>query len=80
MSFDREPVVSMNPALIREVRMYVRSIGQRLDEGRGIWFVGGVGTGKTTLAMLISKAAMAGGPDGRHLFAAATARAAAGHL
>src|SRR5919201_5105553 len=30
----------------------------RSDEGRGIWFVGGVGTGKTTLAMLISKAAM----------------------
>ena len=58
VSFDREPVSSMNDALIREVRTYVRSIGERLDEGRGIWFVGGVGTGKTTLAMLISKAAM----------------------
>jgi DNA replication protein DnaC len=58
VSFEREPVASMNPALIREVRTYVRSIDQRLDEGRGIWFVGGVGTGKTTLAMLISKAAM----------------------
>ena len=58
VSFDREPVASMNSALIREVRAYVRSIGERLDEGRGIWFVGGVGTGKTTLAMLISKAAM----------------------
>jgi DNA replication protein DnaC len=58
VSFDREPVASMNPALIREVRTYVRNIDERLDEGRGIWFVGGVGTGKTTLAMLISKAAM----------------------
>jgi DNA replication protein DnaC len=58
VSFDREPVVSMNTALLREVHAYVRSIDQRLDEGRGIWFVGGVGTGKTTLAMLISKAAM----------------------
>lgn len=58
VSFDREPVASMNQALIREVRTYVRSIAERLDEGRGIWFVGGVGTGKTTLAMLISKAAM----------------------
>jgi DNA replication protein DnaC len=48
----------MNEALLREVRGYVRAIGERLDEGRGIWFVGGVGTGKTTLAMLISKAAM----------------------
>jgi len=58
VSFDREPVASMNDALIREVRTYVRHIGERLAEGRGIWFVGGVGTGKTTLAMLISKAAM----------------------
>jgi DNA replication protein DnaC len=61
VSFDREPVVSIerrNPALIREVRTYVRHIGERLDEGRGIWFVGGVGTGKTTLAMVVSKAAM----------------------
>jgi DNA replication protein DnaC len=58
VSFEREPIASMNDSLIREVRTYVRSIRERLDEGRGIWFVGGVGTGKTTLAMLISKAAM----------------------
>jgi DNA replication protein DnaC len=58
VSFDREPVVSMNPAVIREVRTYVRAIGDRLDEGRGIWFAGKVGAGKTTLAMLVSKAAM----------------------
>jgi DNA replication protein DnaC len=58
VSFDREPVASMNDALIREVRAYVRNIDERLGAGRGIWFVGGVGTGKTTLAMLISKAAM----------------------
>ena len=35
-----------------------RSIDEQLDEGRGIWFTGDVGTGKTTLAMLVSKAAM----------------------
>jgi len=61
VSFDREPIVSINrtnPSLIRAVRNYVREIGQRLDEGRGIWFTGDVGTGKTTLAMLVSKAAM----------------------
>ena len=58
VSFDREPVVSMNDALIRAVRSYVRAIGERLDEGRGLWFTGDVGTGKTTLAMLVSKAAM----------------------
>jgi DNA replication protein DnaC len=32
-----------------------------LDEGRGKWFMGDVGTGKTTLAMLISKSALAAG-------------------
>jgi DNA replication protein DnaC len=58
VSFDREPVISMNGALIREVREYVRAIGERLADGRGLWFTGDVGTGKTTLAMLVSKAAM----------------------
>jgi DNA replication protein DnaC len=58
VSFDREPVASMNPALLREVQQYVRNIDERLDEGRGIWFAGRVGSGKTTLAMLVSKAAM----------------------
>jgi DNA replication protein DnaC len=58
VSFDREPIASMSGALIREVREYVRAVGDRLDEGRGLWFTGDVGTGKTTLAMLVSKAAM----------------------
>jgi DNA replication protein DnaC len=58
VSFDREPVRSMNDALIRAVKAYVRNIDERLDEGRGLWFTGDVGTGKTTLAMLVSKAAM----------------------
>jgi len=61
VSFEREPVASMNTALLREVRTYVRAIDQRLDEGQGIWFIGDVGTGKTTLAMLISKAALEAG-------------------
>ncbi len=61
VSFDREPLPSIersNPPVVRAVRRYVNSIGERLDEGRGVWFRGDVGTGKTTLAMLISKAAI----------------------
>ncbi len=61
VSFDREPVLSIERAnrdVAREVRDYVRRISENLAAGRGIWFTGDVGTGKTTLAMLISKAAM----------------------
>src|ERR687895_1010081 len=61
VAFEREPVVSIersNPAVVREVRRYAAAVRERLDEGRGIWFAGQVGTGKTTLAMLVSKAAM----------------------
>ena len=61
VSLDREPLVSIergNPHVVREVRQYIRSLPERLTAGKGIWFTGKVGTGKTTLAMLISKAAM----------------------
>jgi DNA replication protein DnaC len=61
VSFDREPVVSIErqaPHVVREVRRYCREIADNLDHGRGIWFTGDVGTGKTTLAMLVSKLAM----------------------
>ena len=61
VSLEREPLLSIeraNPHVVREVRQYVRTIGDQLDAGRGLWFTGDVGTGKTTLAMLISKAAM----------------------
>jgi DNA replication protein DnaC len=61
VSFEREPLISIeraNPHVVREVRQYVRAIADQLDGGRGLWFTGDVGTGKTTLAMLISKAAM----------------------
>jgi DNA replication protein DnaC len=61
VSFEREPLISIeraNPHVAREVRQYVRTLAEQLDAGRGLWFTGDVGTGKTTLAMLISKAAM----------------------
>jgi DNA replication protein DnaC len=61
VSFDREPVPSIArraPEVVRDVQRYTRAIGEQLREGRGLWFTGSVGTGKTTLAMLVSKAAM----------------------
>src|SRR5215210_5435809 len=61
VSFERSPIVDMDPAIVREVRRYVDSIDENLDEGRGVWFMGDIGTGKTTLAMLVSKSALDAG-------------------
>jgi DNA replication protein DnaC len=64
VSFDRPPVSDMArtaPDQIQLVRGYVRMIGQNLDSGKGLWIQGDVGTGKTTLAMLVSKAALDAG-------------------
>jgi DNA replication protein DnaC len=63
---DRPPVSDMarSPAsapVYRAVRDYVDAIDERLDEGEGLWLMGNVGTGKTTLAMLVSKAAVEAG-------------------
>jgi DNA replication protein DnaC len=60
-SFDRPPVLGMPEAVVAEVRSYVRSLESRLQEGRGMWLVGDVGTGKTTLAMIVSAAALDAG-------------------
>ena len=57
VSFEREPIVSLDPVVLRQVRAFVRSIDDQLDAGRGLWFDGPVGTGKTSLAILVAKAA-----------------------
>lgn len=49
------------PAISRSVLKYVRTINDQLDSGRGIWFTGDTGTGKTTLAMLVSREALRAG-------------------
>ena len=61
VAFDRFPVTEMPAPVVAEVRRFTRDIDRMLDEGRGKWFMGDVGTGKTTLAMLISKSALAAG-------------------
>jgi DNA replication protein DnaC len=62
VAFDRPPVTDIEPRrVVEEVRSYVGRIDDHLDAGRGLWFMGPVGTGKTTLAMLVSKAALNAG-------------------
>ncbi len=66
ISFDRPPVSDMARDLqtkiaVNEVKAYVDDLNVRLQEGRGLWLFGDTGTGKTSLAMLISKAALEAG-------------------
>jgi DNA replication protein DnaC len=60
-SFDRPPVTEMPAPQVQVVRRFVRDLDANLDGGRGLWFYGSVGTGKTTLAMLVSRAALDAG-------------------
>ena len=57
VGFDRKPVADIDPMVLRPVRTFVERIEANVDEGRGLWFAGDVGTGKTSLAMLVSLAA-----------------------
>jgi DNA replication protein DnaC len=66
VGFDRPPVSDMARDLeikgaVNEVRAFVDSLETKLETGRGLWLFGDTGTGKTTLAMLISKAALEAG-------------------
>jgi len=66
VSFDRPPVSDMardlqTKAAVAAVHSYIDELDERLAAGRGIWLFGDTGTGKTTLAMLISKMALEAG-------------------
>lgn len=64
VSFDRPPVpeiARVAPDVVQSVRRYVNDIDAQLDAGSGLWLMGDVGTGKTALAMIVSKAAIEAG-------------------
>jgi DNA replication protein DnaC len=48
-------------AAVEAVREYIQQLDDRLEAGRGLWLFGDTGTGKTTLAMLVAKAALEAG-------------------
>jgi DNA replication protein DnaC len=61
VAFERPPVTDIDPHIVRAVRSYTDRIDEHLDRGRGLWLMGPVGTGKTTLAMLVSQGALKAG-------------------
>ncbi len=66
VSFDRPPVSDMARDLgtvraLNHVRGFVDDLDAKIAAGRGLWLYGYTGTGKTTLAMLVSKLALESG-------------------
>jgi DNA replication protein DnaC len=60
-SFEQLEGSGMDPSVFNAARRFARDINRNLDAGRGLWFMGDNGTGKTTLAMLVSMAALKAG-------------------
>ena len=68
----RPPVSDMARDLTARLRVEAARTTSRTStrtstEGEGLWFMGGTGTGKTTLGMLIACRSSEGGEVGRHL-------------
>jgi DNA replication protein DnaC len=61
VSFDRKPICDLDPSLLRHVRSFLNKLDEHVEAGRGLWFAGDVGTGKTSLAMLVSRSAIEAG-------------------
>jgi DNA replication protein DnaC len=66
VSLDAPPVSEMardprSRAVVAHVRAYLDDLDGNLAAGRGLWLMGDVGTGKTTLAMLVSRQAIEAG-------------------
>lgn len=63
-SFERlmgEPDLAAFQVQVRAAQRFAARIEENLDAGKGLWIIGDVGTGKTLLAMLVSKAALDAG-------------------
>jgi DNA replication protein DnaC len=51
-------VTEINPGAVAAVREWIEALDQNFEAGNGLWLMGDTGTGKTTLAMLVSKEAL----------------------
>jgi DNA replication protein DnaC len=55
VEFDRWPITNIDPAIVKEVRKYCRRLDDHLDGGSGLYFYGEIGSGKSSLAMVVAK-------------------------
>jgi DNA replication protein DnaC len=64
LSFDRHPlneVALLHPTASATVRAFAASISSNIADGKGLWLAGDKGTGKTSLAYLVSATAARAG-------------------
>jgi DNA replication protein DnaC len=61
VSFELAANDGITAPVLAAVRDFTDNIAEQLDQGRGLWLMGDVGTGKTTLAMIVSKSAAEAG-------------------
>jgi DNA replication protein DnaC len=61
VSFVRPPVPALFAPAVDMTRSFCSELEANLAHGKGMWFTGDVGTGKTTLAMIVSKTAIEAG-------------------
>jgi DNA replication protein DnaC len=64
LGWERHPlpeIEATNPLVVRSVRSFCRRIDEHLDAGDGLWLWGRKGTGKTTLAYLVTQSAIEAG-------------------
>jgi DNA replication protein DnaC len=66
VSFDSPPVSDMardmsTRQVVTAVRRFTEGLDENIEAGRGMWLMGGTGTGKTTLGMLVAKTVLAAG-------------------
>lgn len=66
VSFERPPISDMARdmryrVVVEACRSYIADLDENLGRGQGLWLMGNTGTGKTTLGMVVAKAALAQG-------------------
>ena len=55
VDFDRWPITNLDQKIVSFVRKYCRRLEKNIDDGAGLYFYGEVGSGKTSLAMVVAK-------------------------